>query len=286
MKSARSYFSLFLITPATAWITAFGVLPLFLVILVSLRDATPLTAHGSFSIENYVAILTDPIYSVILLSTIVTAATATVITLVVSYPVAWFLSRQRGLRQAFFLILVFLPFWSSYVIRTYAWLPILGRQGIVNSTLMGIGIIDEPITWLLYSKFAVYIGLTYVYMLYMLLPLNISLSKIDDSTLDAAKDLGASRFQIVRRIILPLSAPGIFAGCAMVFLLNTGTYITPQMLGGPNAMMFGNLIAMQFEMGNWALGSAMATILVLFVFVLFGVIGKVFGLQKIFGTEN
>src|SRR5438105_7719979 len=173
---------------------------------------------------------TQPVYARVLWQTLRIALVTTVLSLVVSYPLAMFLSRLRGQRKTLAVVLVFLPFWTSYVVRTFVWLPMLGRYGVVNQILIMLGIVEQPIDWLLYSEGAVYVGLVYVYTLYMTLPIYLSLDKLDPKLIEAAGDLGATPLQAFRRVVLPLTMPGVWSGCTMVFLLSCGAYVTPQLL--------------------------------------------------------
>ncbi|TDR92916.1 ABC transporter permease [Enterovirga rhinocerotis] len=271
-----------LVIPGAAWLVFFCVLPFCFMLVMSFWTSNMYGTKAIWTLDNYRKIFTDPIYSKVLLSTLQTSAVTTVLSLFLAYPVAWFLARQKGYRKSVFLLMIFLPFWSSYVIRTFVWLPILGRTGLINQTLLTIGIIDQPIDWLIYNTGATYVGLVYVYMLYMLLPIYLSLDKLDMRLVDAASDLGAGPFQIFRRIVLPLSAPGILSGCVMVFLLDCGAFVTPQILGGPSALMYGNLIAAQFMDGsNWALGAALSVVLIVIIMTLMFLVSRKVGLRSI-----
>ena len=188
-----------------------------------------------------------------------------------------------------FVLLMFLPFWTSYVIRAFVWLPILGRNGAINSALKAMGLIDEPLDWLLFNEGSVFLGLVYVYTLFMTLPIYLSLEKIDPALIEAATDLGARPAAVFRRVILPLSWPGVLSGCIMVFLLTVGAFVTPQLLGGPSGIMYGNVIASQFlANNNWAFGSALSIALIFIVFLLLLTSSRWIGIQHIFtaGRNN
>jgi spermidine/putrescine transport system permease protein len=205
------------------------------------------------------------------------------LTLLIAYPIAYFLSRQSGWKKSLLLLLLLLPFWIGYVVRTFAWLPILGRTGLINQTLLQIGIIDSPIEWLLYNQFAVYLGLVYVYLLFMVLPIFLSLDRIDPHLYEAATDLGASRWRVLGRVVFPLSRAGVLSGSVMVFLLTFGAFVTPALLGGASGIMYSNVIAAQFlAANNWAFGAALSIVMTILVMVFLMVFGRWIGLRQMF----
>jgi spermidine/putrescine transport system permease protein len=196
---------------------------------------------------------------------------------------AYFIATRPPTTKSVFLVLLFLPFWSSYVVRTFVWLPMLGRAGLVNAVLLEIGIIDAPLDWLLYNEGTTHVALVYVYTLFMTLPIYLSLDKLDPKLIEAAADLGAGPWHTFRRVVLPLSMPGVLSGCVMVFLLACGAYVTPQLLGGTTGIMFGNIIAPQYTVtNNWALGAALSVVLILVVFLCLLVFGRKVRLNDIF----
>jgi spermidine/putrescine transport system permease protein len=198
-----------------------------------------------------------------------------------------FLVSLKGRSRTLFLLLMFLPFWSSYVVRSFMWLPVLGRAGLVNQILLGLGIVNQPIEWLLFNEGAVYVGLVYVYTLFMVLPIFLSLDRIDGSLIEAARDLGGKPYQVFFRVIWPLSLPGVWSGCVMVFLISVGAYVTPQLLGGTSGTMIGNVIATQFlNTNNWPLGAAISIALIVMVAILFAIVGKRLGLKQLFLGER
>jgi spermidine/putrescine transport system permease protein len=204
-------------------------------------------------------------------------------TLIISYPMAFFLSRQTGRRKIVFVLMLFLPFWTSYVVRAFVWLPILGRNGAINTLLQFVGLIDQPLEWLLYNDFAVYLGLVYVYILFMTLPIYLSLEKIDPRLIEAASDLGARPLSVFTRIILPLTKAGVLAGCIMVFLLAVSAFVTPRLLGGPSGIMFANMIAAQFlSNNNWAFGATLSVTLMVIVLAVLMITRRWIGLREIF----
>ncbi|MDB5591927.1 MAG: spermidine/putrescine transporter permease [Enterovirga sp.] len=272
-----------LVVPGALWLLVFGVAPLVLLFAMSFWTSSIFGTTTDFTLDNYRVIADDPVYVQVLLQTLRIAATVTALSLLAGYPMAYFLASLGGGRRNFFLVLLFLPFWSSYVVRTFVWLPMLGRNGLVNTVLMEMGLISQPLDWLLYNEGATHIGLVYVYTLFMTLPIYLSLDRIDRKLIEAAADLGAGPFRTFARVTFPLSMPGVLSGCVMVFLLACGAYVTPQLLGGTSGMMFGNVIAPQYTVtNNWALGAALSVILVLVVFLCLVVFGRRVRLNDIF----
>jgi spermidine/putrescine transport system permease protein len=278
---------IWLTLPAAVWLVLFALAPLAFMIVMSTWTSNIFGTTATWTFDNYRRFAEEPLYVSVLFTTVRVALICTVISLVVSYPLAWFLAERKGRAKAVFLILVFLPFWTSYLIRTFVWLPILGRTGIINDVLLRAGIVERPLEWLLYNEGTIYFGLVYVYTLFMTLPIYLSLDRLDRSLIAAAADLGATPVRIFWRIVLPLSLPGVVSGCVMVFLLSAGAFVTPQLLGGPSAIMFGNLIASQFlANNNWAFGAALSVILIGVVMMFVFVAGRRIGLQRIFVGEG
>jgi spermidine/putrescine transport system permease protein len=274
---------LLLVLPATLWLLIFAVAPVALLFAMSFWTSSIFGTTTDFTLDNYRVILDDPIYFKVLIQTLRISATVTVISLIVSYPMAYFLATRSAKTKAFFLVLVFLPFWSSYIVRTFVWLPVLGRTGLVNAVLVKLGITHAPLDWLIYNEGTTHIGLVYVYTLFMTLPIYLSLDKLDPRLIEAAADLGAGPWRTFRRVILPLSVPGMLSGCVMVFLLACGAYVTPQLLGGTSGIMFGNVIAPQYTVtNNWALGSALSVVLVLVVLLCLVIFGRKVRLNDVF----
>jgi len=272
-----------LVTPGMLWLLVFAIAPVGLLLLLSCWTTTIFGISTDFTADNYRSLLADPVYALILLKTLRVSLFATLLSLVTSYPLAMFLANLKGSRRTVLMLLLFLPFWSSYVIRSYMWLPVLGRAGLINQVLLWLGIIHVPLEWLLFNEGAVYVGLIYVYTLFMALPILLAFDRIDPVLLEAASDLGARPLKLFRRVILPLSMPGVWSGCIMVFLMSVGAYVTPQLLGGPNGILIGNVIATQFlNTNDWPLGAAQSMALVVIVIALFVVIGRRLGLRQLF----
>ena len=272
-----------LVAPAMVWLALFALAPLVFLVTVSFWTASMFGLTSSFSLQSYASLAGDSIYIRVLGNTVKIAILTTALSLLVSYPIALFLASLKGKRKMLFVILLFLPFWTSYVVRTFVWMPILGRSGLINATLMSMGAIDRPLDNLVFNEGAVYLGLVYVYTLYMTLPIYLALDKLDPALIEAANDLGASAWQTFRKIILPLTLPAVWSGCTMVFLLCCGAFVTPRLLGGPSSQMFGNIISSQFlDAGNWPLGAALSVVLMVVVMLSLYLASRRFGFQSLF----
>ncbi len=189
----------------------------------------------------------------------------TVMTFVIGFPMAWFIATRPANKRAIWLFLVTIPFWTNLLIRTFAILEVIRNQGVINSALIGLGLIDEPIQ-MLYTDAAVLFGMTYVYLPLMVLPLYAAIDRFDFRLAEAAFDLYASRWKMMRRVVLPIVRPGIVAGSILVFVPSLGAYVTPRVLGGGKNMMIGNFIELQFGQGrNWPLGAALSMLLLIVV---------------------
>ncbi len=276
-----------MLLPGVIWLVIFALLPLVLMLVMSFWTSSVFGTKPAFEMANFARQIENPLYSVLLFKTLRIALVSVFIALVLSYPLAYFLTRLKGRMKSVFVLALFLPFWTSYVVRTFVWLPILGRNGVINSTFMSLGIINEPFDGLIYNEASVYLGLVYVYVLFMTLPIYLSLDKIDSQLIEAALDLGARPFYVFTHILLPLSRPGILSGSIMVFLLGISAYVTPRLLGGPSGIMYGNIIADQFLTNhNWAFGAALATTLVGIVVLILIVTGRWIGIRQVFTGEQ
>jgi spermidine/putrescine transport system permease protein len=245
----------------------FFFLPLLLMLAVSF--ATRRTYGGvqwTLTLINY-ADAADPLYLRILAKSVVMAAATTVICLVLAFPFAYGVSRLPPRRQWIWLTFVMVPFWTNFLVRTYAWMFLLRTEGLFNTWLQALGIIRTPLE-LLYTDGAVLVGLVYGYLPFMILPLYAVLTRIDRSLIEAAHDLYASGWAVFRRILWPLAMPGVMAGSLLVFMPSLGAYLTPDLLGGARTMMIGNLIQHQFlVVRDWPLGSALAFMVMALVLV-------------------
>jgi spermidine/putrescine transport system permease protein len=251
--------------PALLWLIIFFLLPLFIVLGVSfLTRGRAGTITLPFTIENYERVFR--VYSPIFVDSIWIAFVTTVICLIVGYPLAFFIStRKNKAMQQIALFLVILPFWTNFLVRTYAWRVILGTDGIINASLLNLGMISEPLN-LLNNDFAVMIGLVYGFLPFMVLPIYSSIERFDFRLVEAAHDLGANDLRAFFRIVLPLTLPGVAAGCILVFIPTIGAYITPDLLGGTEGWMIGNVIDELFKgTGHAPRGAAASMIMMVIV---------------------
>jgi spermidine/putrescine transport system permease protein len=244
-----------------------------------LRTATGAEQVG-FYLDNWQEVLTDPFYRDILISTLRIAAITTVVCALMGYPAAYFIARASG-NKMILLLLLMLPFWISYIIRTMSWINILGVSGAFNSGLMALGIISEPIN-MLYNEVTVILGLVHFLLPFMILNIFVSLDGIDTNLEDAANSLGATRWQAFLQVTLPLSLPGLAAGGLLCFVLGAGTYITPLVLGGPTDAMFANLVfeAIITQL-NWPLGSALSLLLLAVLGLLVAIYNRYLGMAQL-----
>lgn len=239
--------------------------PLAIMFLIAMMDMQDLVLIPTYGVDNFVAVFTDFVNRTAFTNTTTIAVLTTVTAAIVAYPIAYYIARFGGAHQNQLLILVMVPFWTNYIVRIYGWKIILGSQGVFNSGLMALGIVEEPIGWLINTQFSIWLGLTYLWLPFMILPLYSSLEKIDRSIIDAAYDLGASPFGVFRHIVFPLSLSGLVGGTIFVFIFSMGAYIVPAMLGG-GELFVGTRIATEFGVGgNWPMGAALGSILMLLV---------------------
>ncbi len=259
--------------PALVFLFIVFVAPLAILFLRSVTDPEP-------GIGNYAQLVTDRTYLTVLFNTIVVSIVVTATALLLSYPVAWFLviCPAGWMRVVFAIIL--LSMWTNLLARTYAWLVLLQNTGAINHFLMWLGVIDQPVA-LVNNMIGVIVGMTYIMLPFMILPLHATISAIDPALMQAAAIAGASPGRVLRRVLLPLSLPGISAGCIMVFVMSLGYYITPALLGGPGDMMIAVLIAQQVQqMLNWGLGSAAAFILLTITLAIYFLYIRAVGLKR------
>jgi spermidine/putrescine transport system permease protein len=263
MKRLRAWF----LAPTWAVMLTLFVVPLAIILAYSLLTrGTWGGISRPWSIESYRR-LADPIYLGILWRSFWIAGAATVLCLVLGFPLALFISRS-GKRKNLYLSLVILPFWTSFLVRTYAWMFLLRDTGLINTVLQKLGLIHDPLP-LLYNDGAVILGLVYGYLPFMVLPLYATLERLDRNLLEAAADLGAKPWVALTRVVIPLSAPGVRAGAILVFIPCLGAYLTPDLLGGGKTVMIGNLIQNQFTTArDWPFGSAVSLTLMAIVLVL------------------
>lgn len=267
-----------LVSPAVGAILLFMVLPLGLMLIYSfLQRATYGGVIWQVSFESYIqflferdlddSLLFNSAYLQIYARSFVLAGITTVFCVIIGFPTALYLVQQPEKRRNMLMFLVTIPFWTNLLVRTYAWILLLRREGLVDYGLQAIGVTDEPLG-LLYTDTANLIGLVYSFVPFMVLPIYSSLEKLDFRLVEAAYDLGANRITALRRIVIPLSMPGIAAGCILVFIPCLGAYVTPELLGGGKALMIGNLIQQQFGASqNWPFGAALSFALLAIVLI-------------------
>ncbi|MDA7423596.1 ABC transporter permease subunit [Thalassococcus lentus] len=275
----------FLIALPYIWLLALFLVPFAIVLKISLSDialARPpympqldltggLAAVWDFitqlDFENFVFLTSDDLYWKAYLSSLKIAALSTAITLVVGYPIAYAMARAAKEWRPTLLMLVILPFWTSFLIRVYSWMGILSTEGVLNQFLIGIGAISEPLQ-ILNTQTAVYIGIVYTYLPFMILPIYSALEKLDDSLLEAAEDLGCSRTTAFWLVTLPLSKGGVIAGCFLVFIPTLGEFVIPSLLGGSETLMIGKVLWEEFFSNrDWPVASAVAVILLLILII-------------------
>ncbi|HYC64465.1 MAG TPA: ABC transporter permease subunit [Reyranellaceae bacterium] len=243
------------------WLLLFFALPFALVLGISLGTNDPNSAPPvtlGFSLKSFKLLLGDDLYLAAWLSSLRIAATSTLIALLIGYPMAYAIARARAERRPILLMLVVLPFWTSFLIRVYAWMGLLAENGILNQFLRGTGLVADPGT-ILGTEWAVHLGIVYAYLPFMVLPLYATLEKLDWSLLEAAADLGARPVIALLTITLPLSLPGIVAGCLLVFIPAVGEFVIPDLLGGTETLMIGKVLWDEFfTNSDWPLASAVA----------------------------
>lgn len=262
------------------WLAIFFFIPFLVVFKISLSESAiavpPYSSLLDFNLEeayvniklnlgNYLYLWEDSFYLDAYLSSIKIAAVSTVFTLLVGFPIAYLIARSDQKYRGILLALVILPFWTSFLLRVYAWVGLLKKQGLVNEVLMSLGFINEPLT-MLQTDFAVYIGIVYTYLPFMILPLYSALEKMDMSLIEAAEDLGARPIQSFFMVTVPLAMPGIIAGCMLVFIPAVGEYVIPALLGGSDTLMIGRVLWDEFSLNrDWPMASAVATVMLVFL---------------------
>jgi spermidine/putrescine transport system permease protein len=270
-----------LLSPALTAVALLLFVPLLFIVVYSfwLSSATGADVVA-FSMQNWREALTDAFYRDILLNTLKIAAITTVVCAAMGYPAAYFIARSKG-NKPLLLLLLILPFWISYIIRTMSWINILGTSGALNSLLVGLGLLSEPVQ-MLYNETTVILGLVHFLLPFMVLNVFVSLEGIDRTLEDAATSLGATRWQAFTQVTLPLSLPGLAAGSLLCFVLGAGTYITPMILGGPRDAMFANLVyeAIITQL-NWPLGSALSLMLLVVLGALVAIYNRYLGMSQL-----
>jgi len=268
LKTKAGFFGNFSIISISSWLIIFGLLPFLLVFIASFltRGDEDFILY-LFSFESYVRIF-DPLYFQVFLISFKLSAISTLLCLIFAFPFAYFLAQVPKKYTAILLVLTIIPFWTSSLVRTYALVIILKTKGVLNTVLMGIGLIDEPLE-IIYTDVAVIIGMVYTLLPFMILPLYASFEKFDKRLIEAAHDLGADKTTVMLRIIIPLVLPGIIAGISLVFLPSLGMFFISDLLGGANNLVIGNFIKNQFlTFRDWPFGSVASVILTFLMLLL------------------
>jgi spermidine/putrescine transport system permease protein len=273
-----------LLVPGLAWLVLFFFVPVLMVLVISFTmRGTYGGIEWTFTLANYAGVF-DPLYLKIFLRSLALALAATVLCLVMGFPLAYYIARSPVRWQRIWLLLIMIPFWTNFLVRTYAWMFMLRAEGLLNTGLMSLGLIASPIE-ILYSDTAVVIGLVYGYLPFMVLPLYAAVERVPASVVEAAWDLYAPAWAVFRRVLLPLTKPGVIAGCLLVFIPSLGAFITPDLLGGARTMMIGNLIQHEYlVMRDWPFGSAIS--FVLMAIVLLGVMAYLKSEGRGIGVEG
>lgn len=260
-----------LISPTLGYALLLLVTPIVVVIVHSFWSQDYLTIDHTFTLANYRAALTEPMYRDLLWRSLRISVMVSLLTVVMAYPIAWFISFHGGRHKGRWLFLITIPFWTSYLLRVMSWKVILGFNGVLNSALMGLGILSEPSQALLYNSTAVVITLTHAWAAFAILPIFVSLEKVDRSLIEAATDLGDGPLRTFLRVTLPLSVPGVIAALLIIMIPTAGDYVTPKLVGGSEGVMIANAIQVQFGKAlNWPLGAALSVTTMIIVSAMAG----------------
>ncbi len=251
------------------WLLVFFLAPFAIVLKISLADPVfGLPPYSqTASLDNFAFLFSDRLYAITYLRSVFMAALATLLCLALGFPMAYGIARSRPATRNLLLLLIVLPFWISFLLRVYAWMGLMNNYGTINSLLLWAGVIDQPIP-LMYTDFAVFVGLVYSYLPFMILPLYATLERMDLDLVDAAQDLGASRSRAFWDVTWPLARPGVIAGCLLVFIPAIGEYVIPYLLGGPESLLIGRVLFDEFFVNrDWPLASAVAIVLLLLLVI-------------------
>jgi len=261
--------SLTLLSPTLILLLLALALPILVLIVLSFWTQVGMKLTPDFTFVNYQTFFDRRIFPVLLWRSIENSAMVAILTVLLAYPAAYFVAFRVQNRKILWLILITLPFWTSYLLRIFAWKVILGYNGVINSGLISLGLIEEPLTFLLNNRTAVVITLAHAWAAFAILPIYVSLEKIDRSLLEAAADLGENPMWRFLRVTLPLSMPGVIASVLLVFIPTVGDYVAPNLVGGINGQMIGNLVQTQFGRGNnWPLGASISIISMMLITVI------------------
>ncbi|UHA75206.1 ABC transporter permease [Paenibacillus sp. 481] len=263
-----------IIAPVVLWLGIFLVIPMLAVIAISFMQRDELgNIVYSFTLDNYARFF-EPLYLGIYWDTLTLSLLTTAICLLLSYPLAYYIANTSAGKQRLLLILITVPFWINFLIRTYAWVLILRTQGIVNTTLLDLGLISEPMQ-MLYTKGAVLLGMVYTFIPFMVLPIYVSLEQMDRRLLEAASDLGATRWKSFWHVTLPQTKSGMMTGSVLVFVTTTGMFVVTDILGGAKSQMLSNIIQTQFlGARDWPFGAALSVMFVLSSLIIIGLFNR------------
>ena len=251
-----------LVSPAALYAILLLAVPLCVIFAFSFWTQDYLTIDRTWTFKNYTEAFTEPLYGELLRRSILISGSVTLVTVVLAFPIAYFVSFYVAPeRKSLWIFLITIPFWTSYLIRVFLWKVILGYNGVINTSLQGVGIIDEPLTFILYNANAVVITLAHAFAPFAILPIFVALEKIDRSLIEASLDLGENRVTTFLRVTLPLAMPGVVAAVLIVFIPTIGDYVTPRLVGGPDGLMIANMIQTQFlKLNNAPMGATLAII--------------------------
>ncbi|MGR3370469.1 MAG: ABC transporter permease [Sagittula sp.] len=278
----KSLKSLLMVSPLAAVMLVFLVLPILMIVVVSFWRATEFSVIPAFSFENYEFLFGSPVTYKVFLNTFKYALITWVFTLAIGFTVAYFLAfhvRSQNMQIVLFLLCT-IPFWTSNIIRMISWIPFLGRNGIANSTLLSMGVIDQPVEWLLFSDFAVILAFVHLYTLFMVVPIFNTMMRIDRSLIEAARDAGASGPQILWNVIVPLTKPGIMIGTIFVVTLVMGDFITVRIMSGSQSANVGRLISNDIALLQYPSAAATAVILLVTVLMVIGILLRFVDIRK------
>ena len=267
MTSTEGRRGLLMVSPPLIYALALLAVPLGAIFLFSFWTQDFMAVDTTFTLNNYREIVEKPIYGALLKRSLFVAGCVTIVTVILAFPVAYFVSfHVRPDRKSLWLFLITIPFWTSYLIRVFLWKVILGYNGVINTGLINVGLIEEPLTFILYNVNAVIITLAHAFAPFAILPIFVALEKIDRSLLEASQDLGESKVMTFLRVTLPLSMPGVVAAVLIVFIPTIGDYVTPELMGGAGGKLISNMIQTQFlALNNAPLGAALAIVAMLCV---------------------
>ena len=269
MSKTNSKLGLKISSPYIIWSGLFIIIPLFLIIFFAFTRSD--NGTYTFTLQNFEELM-QPMYFRIFYRSLKLALISTILCLLIGYPAAYIIAKSKASRQSVLLMLVIIPMWMNFLLRTYAWSAILGRNGVLNTILTSIGL---PAMNILYTDTAVMLGMVYNFLPFMIIPIYTILTKMDQDLINAAKDLGANSAQVFTKVIFPLSMPGVVSGITMVFMPAVSTFVISKLLGGGQFMLIGNLIEQQFmSVGDWHFGSAISIFMMIVILISMAILNK------------